>query len=111
MEPLLEALIDAEIDENGHYLPMLGKLFEMAIIQEIETDAKITEVNRATASRLLFIIWGDTRRHTRLYDQYPSSFLEEKDCTVYVDEHPDIIPLLVQVHRKKAYSWLFSNRM
>jgi hypothetical protein len=105
-------LTGAEPDSNGQHFPCLDHILEQALIQRIENGAEITELNRATASRLLFFIWKEARRVVELYDGCPTSYFDEENaCSNYVDTHLDIIPLLIEVHKKKAYLWLFSNRM
>jgi hypothetical protein len=114
MEQLLEALINAKPNENGHYLPSLIDLFEEALRKQIERDAvmdNIIQVDSKNAGRLLFIIWKNARHLTEFTDKCPSLFLEEDQCSNYVDQHPDIMPLLAEVHSRKAYTWLCSNCM
>jgi hypothetical protein len=110
MEGLLEALIEAKPNENGHYFPLFDEA-EGVLIQQIEKDAQITQVNKSNASRLLFITWEKTRLLVQFRNGAPSPFLDEASWTMFIDKHPNIIPLLVEVHTRKAYSWLFSNRM
>ncbi|KIM30016.1 hypothetical protein M408DRAFT_100172 [Serendipita vermifera MAFF 305830] len=113
MDELLEKL-KATQPTNDCYSELIDPDSEGFLITKIEKaslENKINLVDHQNAGLLLFLIWKEASLLSALSAIRPPGFGTPNQCNSYVFHNGDrkIVPLLVEVHKKKAYTWLCEN--
>ncbi|KIM30022.1 hypothetical protein M408DRAFT_100214, partial [Serendipita vermifera MAFF 305830] len=97
---------------NSCYSERIDPDLEEFLITKIEKAAygnKSIPVHHQNAGRLLFLIWEEASKFSTISIIRPPMFGTLDQCNAYVSHNPNILVLLAEVCKKKAYLWLCEN--
>lgn len=93
-----------EPNAEGYYSKALSARYERFFMDGIQEGAvAFSTVDSSNAGELLFLIWNEAE--STMLPSRPSCLSTLDQCNSYIRQHPDLIPSLDVVHKKKAYAW------